>query len=772
MVDPSRRRRHARGATTICGATTPLRATWAAERTSAVGGGPSLLLRTLGRMSSSRTPGGAGGPDTRSTRGWGDAARRFVELLAFCGVAIAQPVLDSFGRSPEHFVFRGAGSTEIVVFAVVVALGPPALLFVATRGITRISEQVGRLAHVAVLSVLGGLAGVQLGWRTFDLTSIPLAAFALMVAGVVGALYLRVPPFRLWTRYLVVLPVAAVVSFLLFSPAADLVWSRSVDAASVDLAEAPPIVVLIFDELPTATLIGDDGSIDAELYPNFARLGEVSTWYRNNSTNSNNTTLAVPALLTGQIPEELGATLANHPQNLFTLLGGTYDIRADEAPLQLCPENLCTAVSGSGGSLRQLLGDARRLWFDQVSINDPGSKVFDLIEETVAVEGGDAPESPTPAEEIAEAFREGERLMTTSPTRQAAFLDAIRPSTTPRLHYLHLQLPHGPFRFFPNGAEYERPDSGLDTFTRYELRIDSEVPARVDRQRHILQTQFADALLGQLLDRLEGQNLLDESVLIVTSDHGITFNPGVTPRLGTEVPLPPDSVDDVFWVPLFMKSPGQGAGGVSDAPTELIDVLPTLMEWLGADPGWELDGLPIDSLGTRDERTLCRPIAEGDSTPEVQCVDMAGSDVLAELLGSGVGDFLLPGDPSLRVYRAGPFGSLVGRPLDELTVGEASPQEAELRGIDGLSDVDTDGLLPGLVTGSLLSGDDGVALAFSLNGTIAAVTETFTKGDAHGQINAMLPYSLLVAGDNALEVYVVDGSAATSTLRRAAVSAG
>ncbi len=362
--------------------------------------------------------------------------------------------------------------------------------------------------------------------------------------------------------------------------------------------------------------------------------------------------------------------------------------------------------------------------------------------------------------------------MTTSPTRLAAFLDAIAPSTRPTLSYLHLQLPHGPFRFYPNGAEYRRRDAGADTFSRYALREESDIPANVDRQRHVLQTQYTDALLGQLLDRLESQDLLDESVLVVASDHGITFNPGVTPRLNSEAELTDDSVDDVFWSALFIKQAGQERGSVSDAPTEFIDVLPTLIDWLDADPGWELDGVAIDSLGDLDERTLCRPIAEGGSTATVECVDIAGDDVLPELLDSEAGHVFSAGDPALRVYSTGPYGGLVGRPVDELESGDASSQEVSLLGLERFSDIGADDLLPGLVFGSLRSGEQGVVLAFSLNGTIAAVTESFTSGDEPAEIAAVLPISLFIAGDNEIETFVVEGSPEAPTLHRAATSTG
>ena len=95
--------------------------------------------------------------------------------------------------------------------------------------------------------------------------------------------------------------------------------------------------MLVFDEWPLASIVRSDGTIDADLYPNVAALAGDSTWYRDTTTVANLTNFAVPALLTGNLPEEGDtADTATHPENLFTLLGGNLRPRrhrADHPPL-------------------------------------------------------------------------------------------------------------------------------------------------------------------------------------------------------------------------------------------------------------------------------------------------------------------------------------------------------------------------------------------------------------------------------------------------------
>jgi hypothetical protein len=61
---------------------------------------------------------------------WRKESRAFVELFALCGFAIAQPLLDLFGRNPTQFVFRNADTPDIIVFALLVACVPPLILWI------------------------------------------------------------------------------------------------------------------------------------------------------------------------------------------------------------------------------------------------------------------------------------------------------------------------------------------------------------------------------------------------------------------------------------------------------------------------------------------------------------------------------------------------------------------------------------------------------------------------------------------------------------------
>ena len=53
----------------------------------------------------------------------------FLEITALCGLALAQPLLDVIGKSPDFFLFYGAGRVDIVLLLAVLVLVPPVVLW-------------------------------------------------------------------------------------------------------------------------------------------------------------------------------------------------------------------------------------------------------------------------------------------------------------------------------------------------------------------------------------------------------------------------------------------------------------------------------------------------------------------------------------------------------------------------------------------------------------------------------------------------------------------
>jgi arylsulfatase A-like enzyme len=114
-----------------------------------------------------------------------------------------------------------------------------------------------------------------------------------------------------------------------------------------------------------------------------------------------------------------------------------------------------------------------------------------------------------------------------------------------------------------------------------------------------------DDKVGRLFDGLRDRGLLDRTMIMLTSDHGeMLGDHWLTEKLGY--------FDEAYHVPLIVRDPRAAAdatrGTVIDRFTENVDVMPTLLDWLGAEPPVQCDGhslLPFvegrDPIGWRTE---------------------------------------------------------------------------------------------------------------------------------------------------------------------------
>ena len=293
-----------------------------------------------------------------------------LELAALAAFTFSRPVLDSFGRSPETFIARHASTTDIVVFGLVVAF-VPALVVAALGAATRLGGPTFRQrAHIALVVLLGGLAAWRIGR---DITGWPNDAakpvlVGILVGPLLGLLRWRVPITATFLRYAGVASVIFLLQFLVMSPTTDLAFGTpaGVDPAvdrqvAADIGDvSPPVVFVVLDALPTASLLDGTGRVDSELFPNIGALAAGSTWYRNHTSVAAFTGEAVPALVTGRYPEPDDPDPSLESENIFTLLGGSYDMHVKEQVTRLCPDTLCPR--GASAGIGTLVDDATTWW--------------------------------------------------------------------------------------------------------------------------------------------------------------------------------------------------------------------------------------------------------------------------------------------------------------------------------------------------------------------------------------------------------------------------
>jgi len=107
------------------------------------------------------------------------------------------------------------------------------------------------------------------------------------------------------------------------------------------------------------------------------------------------------------------------------------------------------------------------------------------------------------------------------------------------------------------------------------------------RGAYTAELAHADALLGRVLERLRDRGVLDDTLVVVTSDHGEElYDHGAFDHVRT-------LYREVLEVPLVIAGPGVSRGRVIDDIADLTDVVPTVLDLLGIDAtsGPALDGV-------------------------------------------------------------------------------------------------------------------------------------------------------------------------------------
>ncbi|HZQ06159.1 MAG TPA: sulfatase [Anaerolineae bacterium] len=162
----------------------------------------------------------------------------------------------------------------------------------------------------------------------------------------------------------------------------------------------------------------------------------------------------------------------------------------------------------------------------------------------------------------------------------------------PFFGYVHLLPPHEPYRprkeFIGryNGdkvVEVEKPPHPLGA------TID-EPAERVARRNYDEFLTYADAEFGRLYDALVKNGMLDNTVLVFTSDHGQMLERGVK---GHITPL---LYETITRIPLIISVPSQTQRVNVRVPTSCLDLLPTLAQLIGQPiPDWA-EGQPLPKI--------------------------------------------------------------------------------------------------------------------------------------------------------------------------------
>jgi arylsulfatase A-like enzyme len=158
----------------------------------------------------------------------------------------------------------------------------------------------------------------------------------------------------------------------------------------------------------------------------------------------------------------------------------------------------------------------------------------------------------------------------------------------PLISYLHFMPPHAPYRTHREFFGRFKDDGWLPPLKPFDLfsRDEDHDIARTLNKR-LLYDEFilyVDREFGRFFDQLEGSGLLDDTWLILTSDHGEMFERGIN---GHTTPV---LYEPVVRIPLLVFEPGRKMRTDVYEPTSAVDILPTLLHVTGQQPATWAEG--------------------------------------------------------------------------------------------------------------------------------------------------------------------------------------
>ena len=175
-------------------------------------------------------------------------------------------------------------------------------------------------------------------------------------------------------------------------------------------------------------------------------------------------------------------------------------------------------------------------------------------------------------------------------------INTIDRLSEPYFSYIHLFSPHAPYR-----ARKEFlgifDDGWLPVRKPEHIFSEGETPETLENERVKYDQYIAnvDFEFGRLLDHLEQTGVLDNSYLILTSDHGELLERGVKGH------LTPLLYEPLVRIPLVISSPSQMERKDFHSPTTSVDLLPTLLHVTGHEvPTWA-EGTLLPGLGGEED---------------------------------------------------------------------------------------------------------------------------------------------------------------------------
>ena len=534
-------------------------------------------------------------------------------LVAAAVLAVVIPANDKIAANDVFFAAHGVSP---IAWVAVLAVALIALWLVLAGVLTvlkrRLSPTAYDIAASAIMFVIAWFfAGNVLTETLFTGAPALGPIVGLIVAAAVTLLARR---FTMGSPLFIFASLAAVVPVLLSvfaGGAAQAATPLDFDANP----DRPSIVWVISDELQYPLVFDGSGEIRPE-FPNLKALQADSTTYTHAYSAANYTDYAVPAMLTGisdiaaQGPERMQEVRANI--GVVPSLASEYSV-VMESPLYRfeCDTTDCASVGASAdGSL--------------------ASRMMSFAADSAAIAGRTALARP-----FSDAFPSldgkwrdfwsggdefGDNAEGNSVSKAIAGLRAAEQAapTTPIFAFWHTIRTHAPWNVDRDGNEiypsrlpivddaHMVGSNKAGTYSTAELQS-------IERRLYANSAIDFDRQLGLLVAELKATGRYDNTIIVVTADHGAGITTTADRRIGDTLA---QRWTEVAHVPLMVKDPNQTEPVKVVAPRSTGQIAQTVLNAAGAAPSPALDLTP-DLSNDLPEGPVFSTVGGGIMTPWV-----------------------------------------------------------------------------------------------------------------------------------------------------------
>jgi hypothetical protein len=374
-----------------------------------------------------------------------------LHIFVLCSFAFAQPLFDILSRNAEFFVLWRSEPTDVILLILILGIVIPTFIVSVEAVAGLFGRRVRKVVHGFVVASLVGIIVLPALEQIVDLPGTVLLVGAVFLGMTAATAYMRFPPVRMFLTVLLPAVLLFPGFFLFNSPVFKVLFAGDNSGANyAEVDTTAPVVVVVLDELPVISLMDEHHQIDPIRYPNFAALARHATWFRNATTVSEVTEYGIPAILTGNYPDPARLpTAADHPQNIFTWLGGSYDLEALGPVTALCPDRLCERVHESLiKRMNSLLSDLSIIYVHVILPKDLSAGLPSVTHKWMDFADGTLKNSVSDKSllERLRSLSKGDRFQ-----QFMEFVNAINSAEQRTLYFLHSLLPHIPYNYVPSG---------------------------------------------------------------------------------------------------------------------------------------------------------------------------------------------------------------------------------------------------------------------------------------------------------------------------------